>query len=80
MLENSDSKYIKAEAVGEQYMEEMVLIKNGEIVERVSGNNYQVRLEYMDNSPVRKEDFYYVRALQMDGQLAWSSPIWVTKQ
>ena len=33
----------------------------------------------VDADPIRgKESYYYVRVVQMDGQIAWSSPIWVT--
>jgi hypothetical protein len=27
--------------------------------------------------PEKKEDFYYIRIIQKDKEMAWSSPIWV---
>ena len=37
-----------------------------------------VSLEFLDTHFVAGEPaYYYVRLLQADGQLAWSSPIWV---
>ena len=33
-----------------------------------------------DESPGDKVDWYYLRAAQKNGQLAWSSPIWVEKR
>ena len=31
-----------------------------------------------DTPPAKQASFYYVRVEQRDGQLAWSSPVWVT--
>jgi hypothetical protein len=35
-------------------------------------------LTYVDSIITPGEYYYYVRVEQTDGQLAWSSPIWVT--
>jgi len=34
-------------------------------------------VELTDSRPSKAVDFYYVRVTQADGNLAWSSPIWV---
>jgi hypothetical protein len=31
----------------------------------------------VDTNPGKGESWYYVRVIQQDRQLAWSSPIWV---
>lgn len=36
-----------------------------------------VRFTFTDANKVSGESWYYVRVLQEDGQLAWSSPIWI---
>jgi len=33
--------------------------------------------QYVDNTLTKGESYYYVRVQQADGELAWSSPIWV---
>ena len=33
--------------------------------------------EYVDTAIAPGENYYYVRAEQTDGQLAWASPVWV---
>ena len=38
----------------------------------------EVAFTFVDNDPSPGEHFYYVRVIQNDGQIAWSSPIWVT--
>jgi len=38
-----------------------------------------IELNFEDSSfPSRGEDYYYVRVTQIDGEMAWSSPIWVS--
>jgi hypothetical protein len=38
---------------------------------------YKTSFKYIDNGDGNKEDFYYLRVTQLNGQMAWSSPIWV---
>lgn len=38
---------------------------------------YEVDFEYLDQDPPRRKNFYYLRVAQLNGQMAWSSPIWV---
>lgn len=34
---------------------------------------------YIDNQPLSGESYYYVRVIQADENIAWSSPIWITR-
>jgi hypothetical protein len=36
-----------------------------------------VDVSFRDDEPLRDTAFYYARAFQVDGELAWSSPLWV---
>jgi hypothetical protein len=38
------------------------------------------RFSYLDNQPLSGGSYYYIRVEQTDGQLAWSSPIWIERQ
>ncbi len=38
---------------------------------------YDREFEFSDNEAMLHGDYYYVRVKQLDGALAWSSPIWV---
>jgi hypothetical protein len=33
----------------------------------------------VDNQPPAGESYYYVRVIQVDDQMAWSSPIWIQR-
>ena len=39
--------------------------------------NYRTEFEFTDRHKTDKTDWYYVRVVQSNGSLAWSSPIWV---
>jgi len=43
----------------------------------VAPAEYTARIRWHDSRPNADPDWYYVRATQHNGQLAWSSPIWV---
>jgi len=38
-----------------------------------------VSFTFVDNQPSPGESYYYVRAIQVDDQMAWSSPIWIAR-
>ena len=58
----------------------VVLVKNGNIIYSTTGGQV-MSFSYVD-STVKSGDkaYYYVRGVQMDGQIVWVSPMWVTIQ
>ena len=40
-------------------------------------DGYHVEFRYVDEDPKKGENYYYVRVRQLNGQIAWSSPIWM---
>ncbi|MBL4700246.1 MAG: hypothetical protein JKX85_03225, partial [Phycisphaeraceae bacterium] len=44
----------------------------------VPEEKYVAIQDYLDESPLEKECAYRVRVTQRNGQMAWSSPIWVS--
>lgn len=43
----------------------------------VFSENYKTEFTLVDKRKTRKTDWYYVRVVQSNGSLAWSSPIWI---
>jgi len=43
----------------------------------VFSENYRTEFEFTDKRGTEKTDWYYVRAVQSNGSVAWSSPIWL---
>jgi hypothetical protein len=55
------------------------LIRNNAIIYTAPApNKKNVDLEYVDMAPVQGTNWYYVRVTQIDKNLAWSSPVWIT--
>lgn len=56
----------------------LVVVKDNEAVYAAEPRRRTVDLSWRDQQGPRGTSFYYVRVEQSDGQLAWSSPFWVS--
>ncbi|MDA2924072.1 hypothetical protein MYX65_05345 [Acidobacteria bacterium AH-259-L09] len=68
---------IKIKVRGTDVVDAIHLIRDARYIYRVSPGKQEVEFEYVDNDVNKGEYWYYVRVEQKDGQLAWSSAIWV---
>ena len=57
-----------------QYVE---IIKNGELLQRIDGDQSWMDISYEDIGNIKERTYYYLRVKQIDGHFAWSSPIWI---
>ena len=69
---------LRASIEGTQPLASVELIRNGKILLARNPNQRSDAFEFRDNDPLDTEAYYYLRIVQEDRQLAWSSPIWVT--
>jgi hypothetical protein len=69
---------IRAKIIGTCKISKLELIKNFAIVLSQSPNQQHVDFQYLDTRPEEGENFYYLRAIQEDGNIAWATPIWIT--
>jgi len=60
-------------------IQQIDVIKDNTYVHKLSPQQKEARFEYLDNNAGAGEHYYYIRIQQTDGQLAWSSPIWVKR-
>jgi hypothetical protein len=67
-------------AAGTGPIARVVVIKSNRTVYTAPGSGSEMRFTYTDQVPAAGEAYYYVRVEQQDGQLGWSSPIWVEDQ
>ncbi|MBI4909109.1 MAG: exo-alpha-sialidase [Acidobacteria bacterium] len=58
-------------------LKQVDVIRSNKVVYTVPGSGSEAKFTFTDREKPEGEVFYYIRALQQDGQLAWSSPIWV---
>ncbi len=82
------NRYITGFVVGSSSLKSVELIRNGKIFKSFSPEKDQFEFVIDDNEPLSdiclyiKETnayftYYYLRAVQVNGQIAWSSPIWI---
>ena len=70
---------IRATILGTDKVREVALIRNNRVIYTANPGTMAVEFEYNDREPEAGENFYYVRALQTNDEIAWSSPIWVVR-
>jgi hypothetical protein len=78
--ERSGKRELSVLAAGTGRLATAEILKNNVVVHTVQGSGKVMRLEWEDPAGDRgggPEDFYYVRVNQIDGNRAWSSPIWI---
>lgn len=82
------NRYITGYAAGTAPLKEVALIRNGEVFHTFHPKESSFEFEYDDfknlgeialASPDERPHFvyYYMRVVQEDGHIAWSSPIWI---
>ena len=53
------------------------IVKNGKFIYRADPNAASAEFDYTDNETTAGTSWYYVRVIQQDRNMAWSSPMWV---
>ena len=74
------SPRFRIHAEGTAPIGDLELVRNNEVILSRKPGSTVADMEFRDHDrPVGKPSYYYVRLRQLDedGQLAWSSPIWV---
>lgn len=82
------NRHITGYVSGTQNLKLVELIRNGKVLTKFTPNSHILDFEYDDmeslsdvaldaNDKKAPFVFYYLRVLQEDGHMAWSSPIWV---
>jgi hypothetical protein len=68
---------IRVKAQGTDTIETVHLIRDAQYIYKWSPNTREVDFQYSDPAAGKGPHWYYVRVEQKNGELAWSSPIWV---
>ena len=61
-------------------IEQIDVIRGQDFVYTLRSQPSEAEFTFVDQRPPSGEIHYYVRVQQADGQMAWSSPIWVTRR
>jgi len=77
----SGARRIVVNAYGTTGIERVELIKNGRVLHVHDGESaVDVELDLTDDEAERETDYYYAHVVQIDGEQAWASPIWVSRK
>jgi len=68
---------ITGSVIGTDMIREVTIIKNGSDLFVEKGDSREKTISYSDPTPAKAGDYYYLRAVQEDDEIAWSSPIWL---
>jgi hypothetical protein len=77
LFESSAAVPLKALVKGTRSIERVDVIKSNRVVYSAPGGSPETTFTWSDADVKPGEAFYYIRVEQKDGQIAWSSPIWV---
>jgi hypothetical protein len=71
---------LDVKVIGTGPIERIEVIRNNQFVHTARPGRAAAEFSFRDNAPPAGESYYYVRVEQANGQLAWSSPIWVRRK
>ncbi len=67
-------------AIGCDEIVSVEIIRNGEKIFKEKADGVFVHYLLKDSQPQPGTSWYYARVLQKDGNMAWSSPVWITME
>lgn len=82
------NRHLSGYVAGTADLKQVDIIRNGKVIKTFKPEGYAFEFTYDDMEPLEKVVqssknkkppfvFYYIRVIQADGHMAWSSPIWV---
>ncbi len=77
---SGEAPALRLHAIGTGVIKRVDLIRDCKFVYTSSPGVKETNFEFSDRDFTPGKHWYYVRVLQEDGQMAWSSPIWVEKR
>jgi hypothetical protein len=80
IVESPGEPKLLVKALGTGAIRQIDVIRNNTYVHKVNPGSPAAEFEFVDRASTPGESYYYVRVEQADGQLAWSSPIWVRRR
>lgn len=82
------NRHLSGYVAGTTALAQVEIIRNGKVIKTFKGDGYSMNFTFDDMTPLDKvvidaKDkkppfvYYYLKVIQEDGHMAWSSPIWV---
>jgi hypothetical protein len=71
---------VTAKAIGANDVDRIELCRSNKFIYTKPGSGRNASFTFTDREPLEGTSYYYVRVQQKDGELAWTSPVWVTRR
>ena len=71
---------LEIKAFGTAPIRQIDIVKDNTFAFSTSPHQAQAEVTYVDQNSHHGTSYYYVRVIQEDGMMAWSSAIWVTRR
>jgi hypothetical protein len=68
---------LRTKILGTDLIAQVDVVRNNEFIHTERPLTKDFTFEYEDRSPKSGVNYYYIRVMQQDGNLAWSSPVWI---
>ncbi len=68
---------VTANVQSPQPIKAIEICRSNEFVYSSSPGGSVASIEFVDQQPLDGQSFYYLRVTQDDGEIAWSSPVWI---
>jgi hypothetical protein len=78
-IRSSQAPTLTVKVIGTGPIAKVEVIRQGQVVFSTSPGTVTAEFDWQDNEPAQPERAYYVRVVQADEQMAWSSPQWFVK-
>jgi len=69
---------ISIDVLSPEELKWLIIVKNNKDVNYYGGEGFRSFYSYVDNDIEEGESFYYLRVITEKGNMAWTSPIWVS--
>lgn len=69
---------MRAHVLGTGNLALISVVKNNRVVYTAPGRGAEAKFQFTDREISKGTAWYYLRVEQQDGQIAWSSPLWIT--
>jgi hypothetical protein len=71
---------LQVHIIGTKDLAKVEVLRDSKVVASLDCKGKECKEEWKDPTPLAGKHYYYVRVQQKDGELAWTSPMWIEKK
>jgi hypothetical protein len=71
---------LQVHIIGTKDLAKVEVLRDSKVVASLDCKGNECKEEWKDPTPMAGKHYYYIRVQQKDGELAWTSPMWIEKK